>query len=261
MPDFQAITRTTHAGKRWKRYGSYAFAARNALVPLSVQELPRAALHLPIAFVASDGEPFTPVAVLGFQPGQNLFVAPDGRWQGGYTPAACRAHPFALASLPGGEQVLAFDAGSGLLAETGGEPFYDADGQPAQAVRDILAFLTQLQADRERTRHICQALAAHPLFQPWPLKVQTEAGERQVDGLHRIDEAALHALPAEPLKALQQAGALPLVYCQLLSMQHLPLLGRLAQAHSKPAPAPLVTPGGELDLGFLNDNGTLRFGA
>ena len=98
------------------------------------------------------------MAVLGFQPGQNLFVAPDGRWQGGYTPAACRAHPFALASLPGGEQVLAFDAGSGLLAETGGEPFYDADGQPAQAVRDILAFLTQLQADRERTRHICQAL-------------------------------------------------------------------------------------------------------
>ena len=73
--------------------------------------------------------------------------------------------------------------------------------------------------------------------------------------------AALHALLAEPLKALQQAGALPLVYCQLLSMQHLPLLGRLAQAHSKPAPAPLVTPGGELDLGFLNDNGTLRFGA
>ena len=79
MPTFQAISSTTHADKRWKRYDSYAFAAHDALAPLVAQELPRAVLHLPIAFVAQDGQ-FTPVAVLGIQPGQNLFVAPEGRW-------------------------------------------------------------------------------------------------------------------------------------------------------------------------------------
>lgn len=260
MPTFHAIAQSTHADKRWKRYTSYAFAAKEALTPLVAQELPRAVLHLPIAFVRQD-EQFMPVAMLGIQPGQNLFVAPDGRWLCGYTPAAYRAHPFALANLPDGQQVLAFDADSGLLTEAEGEAFYDSEGRPAQAVQDILAFLTQVQANRAQTLHTCKALAEHSLIQPWPIAVQTEAGERQVDGLYRIDEAALNALPAESLKALQQAGALPMVYCQLLSMQHLPLLGQLAQAHRKAAQPLPVAPNGELDLSFLSNNGTLCFGA
>lgn len=260
MPTFHAIAQSTHADKRWKRYTSYAFAAKEALTPLVAQELPRAVLHLPIAFVRQD-EQFMPVAMLGIQPGQNLFVAPDGRWLCGYTPAAYRAHPFALANLPDGRQVLAFDADSGLLTEAEGEAFYDSEGRPAQAVQDILAFLTQVQANRVQTLHTCKALAEHSLIQPWPIAVQTEAGERQVDGLYRIDEAALNALPAESLKALQQAGALPIVYCQLLSMQHLPLLGQLAQAHRKAAQPLPVAPNGELDLSFLSNNGTLSFGA
>jgi hypothetical protein len=260
MPNYQAIAKTTHTDKRWKRYSSYAFASKDALAPLVAQELPRAMLHLPIAFVAQEAQ-FTPVAVLGIQPGQNLFVAPDGRWLGAYTPAAYRAYPFALANLPDGQQVLAFDAGSGLFSETEGETFYDREGHPAQAVQDILGFLTQVQANRHVTQRICQALAQHQLFQPWPITVQADGGERQVDGLFRIDEAALNALPAESLKALQQAGALPVVYCQLLAMQHLSLLGQLAQAHRQAAQMQPITPDGELDLSFLNNNGTLSFGA
>lgn len=260
MPTFHAITQSTHADKRWKRYTSYAFAAKEALAPLVAQELPLAVPHLPIAF-ARQNDQFAPVAVLGLQSGQNLFGAPDGRWLGAYTPAAYRAHPFALANLPDGQQVLAFDADSGLLTDGEGEVFYDGEGRPAQAVQDILAFLTQVYANRAQTQHICQALAEHQLIQPWPITVQTEAGGRQVDGLYRVDEAALNALPAESLKALQQAGALPMVYCQLLSMQHLPLLGQLAQAHRNAAQPLPAAPNGELDLSFLSNNGTFSFGA
>ena len=260
MPTFHAIAQSTHAHKRWMRYTSYAFAAHDALAPLVVQELPRAALHLPIAFVHQD-EQFTPVAVLGIQPGQNLFVAPDGRWLGGYPPAAYRAHPFALANLPDGQQVLAFDADSGLLTEAEGEAFYDSEGRPAQAVQEILGFLTRVQASRAQTQRICKALAEQQLLQPWPITVQAQAGERRVDGLYRIDETALNALAAESLKALQQAGALPMVYAQLLSMQHLPLLGQLAQARHKAAQPLPTAPDGELDLSFLGNNGTISFGA
>ncbi len=62
-----------------------------------------------------------------------------------------------------------------------------------------------------------------------PLVVQ----ERQVQGLHRVSEIKFNALGAEALHRLHQAGALPLINCQQLSMQHLPLLGKLAQAHAK----------------------------
>lgn len=272
MPKFQAVAKGTHQNLRWKRYTSYTFVAQDTLAPLVAQELVRAALHLPIALVARDaqGTQFAPMAVLGVLPGHNLFVAPDGRWLGGYTPAAYRSHPFALAATPDGQQVLAVDADSGLITDSpnSGEPFYDSEGKPTQAVQEIVGFLTQVQANRAQTERICAALAQHQLIQPWPVTIQTPAGERTLSGLHRIDEAAFNALPADALKALQHIGALPLVYCQLLSMQHLPQLAQLAQAHAQhqakaqaKAAQPLpTTPQGDLDLSFLSQGGTLSFG-
>ena len=67
-------------------------------------------------------------------------------------------------------------------------------------------------------------------------------------------------MSADALKALQQAGALPMIYCQLLSMQHLPLLGQLAEAHRKAAQPLPTTPKGELDLSFLSTDGAFKFG-
>ncbi|MFP5481887.1 MAG: SapC family protein [Gammaproteobacteria bacterium] len=261
MPHFQPVSLTTHAAKRWRRYGSYAFAAQDAVAPLVAHELPRALLHLPIAFVAQ-GEQLMPVAVLGLQPGRNLFVAPDGRWLGGYTPAAYRGFPFQLAGTPDGQQVLVFDADSGLLSDTEGEPFFDEEGQPAKPVKAVLDFLSQVQANRVATQRICQLLVHHGVVQPWPITVKGAQGEQQVQGLHRIDEARLNQLDGAALQALQQAGALPVAYCQLLSMQHLATLGQLAQAHAQlQAHTPLPTTAkGELDLEFLNRDGTLSFG-
>jgi len=256
MPDFQAVSRATHASLRWRRYSSYAFAAGDAIAPLVAQELPRAAVALPIAFIASE-ERFLPVAVQGLAPGRNLFVAPDGRWLGGYVPAVYRGYPFALADTADGQQVLCFDAESGLLSDTKGEPFFDAEGAPAPPVREVIEFLSQVHANREATTQLCAVLQRHGLIQPWPARIQTESGEQAIEGLHRIDEAALNALSSEAFDELRHAGGLPLIYSQLLSMQHMPILGRLAQAHAmvaKPAA------GGELDLEFLKQDGTIRFG-
>jgi hypothetical protein len=40
MPNYQVITKTTYANKRWLRYSSYAHAADAALMPLAHTELP-----------------------------------------------------------------------------------------------------------------------------------------------------------------------------------------------------------------------------
>lgn len=263
MPHFQAVSRTTHADKRWKRYDNYHFAARDAVVPLVVQELARALMHLPIGFIKQQ-DVFVPVAVLGLQPGQNLFVTADGRWIGGYTPAAYRGYPFRLAASADGQSVLVIDEDSGLISDTEGEAFFDQDGHPAKAVKEVLDFLGQVQSNRALTLRVCAVLAEHHLIQPWPIAVQSEDGERRLEGLYRIDEAALNALPTEAFATLRQAGALPVAYCQLLSMQHLQTLGKLADAHAsakaQSQAALPTTETGELDLEFLNNNGTISFG-
>ena len=268
----QPVTPQQHGALRWKRFAAYTFAAEDAVVPLVAHEVSRAAMALPLAFVkapAKGGETaattYVLMAVLGLGKGQNLFVAPDGRWLGSYIPSAYRGYPFQLANTPDGQQVLCLRNGSGLVSDTegdtGGERFFDDDGQPSQAVKEVLGFLTQVAQNRQVTQRIVALLAEKGLIQPWSIKTQSQAGERAIEGLYRIDEAKLNELSAEDLKALQTAGALPLAYAQLLSMQHLQTLGKLAQARASQPEVRPTTSTGELDLEFLNKNGTISFGA
>lgn len=262
MPNFQAVSKNTHTDKRWKRYDNYIFAAQDAVTPLVVQELARALMHLPIGFIKQQND-FVPVAVLGLQAGQNLFVSPDGRWIGAYTPAAYRGYPFQLATTSDGQTVLVVDEDSGLVNDTEGERFFDEAGDPAKPVKDVLDFLSQVQNNRALTQRICAVLAEHQLIQPWPITLQSEGAERKVEGLYRIDERMMNALSPEAFEAIRQAGALSVAYCQLLSMQHLQTLGKLAEAHAsaKAQNGTLLTnPNGELDLEFLNNSGTISFG-
>lgn len=229
MPKFIAISKEIHASKRWKRIGNYSFAAKDTVVPLVLQELPYALMHLPIGFIQQQ-EKFVPVAILGLHPAQNLFVAPDGRWIGGYIPAAYRGYPFRLAETTDGQRILVIDEDSGFITDNDGEFFFDDDGTPSQALKGILDFLNQAHANQEPTQHICKVLAEHLLIKPWPINLQDREGARKVEGLYCIDEAAMNALPSEGFEALRQAKALSIAYCQLLSMQHIQKLGQLAQA-------------------------------
>src|SRR5690606_25788129 len=259
MAKLQVVSKELHAGKRWQRYASYSFATGDSVAALVAQELPRACMTLPIGFISvNDG--YVPVAVQGLAAGKNLLVAPDGRWLGGYVPAAYRGYPFALANTDNGQQqVLCIIEDSGLISDDTGEAFFGEDEKPTQAVTDVLNFLGQIAANRVATKQACAVLQKHNLIQPWPIKVQAEGGEQNVQGLFRIDEAAMNQLDPEPLAELQKSGALPMAFCQLLSMQHLAKLGKLAQQHAA-AEAALQPAGGDLDLEFLNDGGTINFG-
>lgn len=262
MASYIPLSKTAHAGQRWQRHIDYGFAAQDAVAALVAHELPKAMLALPIGFVAT-GTAFAPVAVQGLAPGQNLWVAPDGRWLGGYTPAAYRGHPFALVPAEDGQQVLCIDPASLQDGGAQGEPLFGSDGALAPTVQQVLDFFTQVRANAEATARICAVLQQHRLIAPWEITVQDGQGERSVRGLHRIDEAALNALPAEAFEAVRQAGALPVVYCQLLSMQHLPWLGQMAHERSQAAAQPRPLPqksNGELDLEFLSQSGTFSFG-
>ncbi len=264
MPNYQAVSKSVHAHLRWKRYRTYQFAALDAVAPLVEQELSKVCVALPVAFIQQGGQ-FIPAAVQGLQPGQNLFVTPDGRWIGPYTPAAYRAYPFALATAENNQLVLCMDADSGLVGEEHTEHFFNEQGEPSESIQSVMNFLQQVRQNRQRTQHLCAALAAEGLIQPWPITVKTDSGEQSVQSLYRIDEAKLNSLDADALYRVHQSGALPMAYCQLLSMQHLQALGKLAEAHAqakaKTQPPLPTIPSGELDLGFLNNGGTLSFGA
>lgn len=235
MPNYIPVNNEAHATKRWRRYESYTFAASESILPLVAAELPRVVAAFPIAFIQRNSA-FFPVALLGLEQGRNLFVAANGQWVGAYVPSALRGHPFRLAHTEDNKLVLCVDQDSGLITDgPEGEPFFDESGNPSASVAQIMDFLQQVEGNRQATARMCTVLAERGLIKSWSITLKTPEGDKSLEGLFQVDEQAMNQLPGEAFLELRQAGVLPMAYCQLLSMQHLASLGKLAEAHAHAA--------------------------
>lgn len=233
------ISRDRHAGRGWHRFRSYGFAAGTILVPLAGAELARAVHAFPVAFLR-EGARFVLVAVLGIEPGRNVFVTADGRWVASYIPARLRGYPFVEARTEDGRTVIAIDEDSGLLTGPGdgpgdgqGTPLFDDEGGLSPTLRGVADFLRKLEQSRSATQAAVDALAAAGAIAPWSFNTMVGGAPRSVTGLFTVDEAVLQGLADEAFLALRRHGSLAVAYAQLLSKSHVDLLGRLAGAHAE----------------------------
>ncbi|GAB6059019.1 SapC family protein [Desulfonatronum parangueonense] len=235
MPNYLPVSKENHGSKRWTRFESYAFASKEIFLPLVAAELPKAVTAFPIAFIQQN-DAFFPVALLSLEQGKNLYVSANGQWIGAYVPSALRGYPFKLARTENTQLVLCVDQDSGLITDgPEGEPFFDESGSPSKPIKAVLDFLQKVEENQQSTVMMCAMLTKHGVIKPWVITLKTSSGDRNIEGLYQIDETALNQLPGEAFLELRQAGALPMAYCQLLSMQHLATLGKLAEAHAKVA--------------------------
>lgn len=237
-PQPHLVTRDRHGAKKWLRHSGYAFAGPINVAPIAAAELSHAARALPLAFVQQEDKPVL-VALMGLLPGQNLFVAPDGRWLGLYVPAALRGYPFRLGRTngEGNNFALLVDEASNLVIDQAvgdqGIPFFDDAGNPHPETQKVLEFLAKTRQSMEMSERAVAALADKGVLEAWPLQIKDGEEERQVAGVSRINEAALNALSPDDLTLLRDSGALAIAYAQLLSMGNLAVLSTLAQAHAK----------------------------
>lgn len=229
MTNFVPVNQARHGDMGWRPAANYAFAAKRNLVPLVASEFGKAAVSAPIAFVP-EAEGFVAVAVFSLLPEDNLFVTPAGQWVGGYAPAALRAYPFQFGHVSGQQAVLMVDEDSGLVFENDpqAERFFEADGAPSPAIGRVMEFLGQLDRERFVTQQAITALNEAGLIQPWPLSVIICGKETAVNGLHRIDEAALRALDDAEFCKLRRFSVLSLAYAQLLSSGLVSIFERLS---------------------------------
>lgn len=219
MSDWLSLNPDVHAQAGWRRFTSYAFAAREARTPVLMAELTQVLPWYPLAFVPRPERAPTCyhlVALLAPHPGQNLYLAADGRWLAPYVPSQFRAYPFALGETGG----LAIDRASGLFADpaaAGMTRFYGSDGGLTETTARIIEFLQQRRDGLVLTQRLVDQLAAHGLLAPWPLRWQPTGSPETIDGLWRVDEERLRTLAPGAYAELAHSGALGLAYAQLFS--------------------------------------------
>ena len=190
-------------------------------VPAEFRELQA---HYPIVFQKSaDGTTFHPVALLGFQDGQNLFLDADG-WDAGYLPLAIEREPF-LIGRDGGELLVHVDLDSPRLSRSDGEPLFLAHGGTTDLLEHINSVLLTLHEGLQATPAFVAALLAHDLLESFVLDVEQPDGSQQrLAGFYTIAEERLAALDGAALAQLHRAGHLQSVFMAVASLSNLAAL-------------------------------------
>jgi hypothetical protein len=258
-----ALNPEAHRFHGWQRYQSYAYTAKASMVPVAIAELQHLLPLYTLAFRKSSAEQYQLVAVLGFEPQDNLYVNADGRWKLPYVPAVFRSYPYVMAKHKVAEEernVLCFNKSSGLYRElpdelAGEMRFFQDDGSLAPHMLKLVKFLEQMTHFQQVTQNAVNVLAEEGLLAEWTfIKKDQEKQLRPMQTLFRIDQQALAQIPADTLKRLQTSNALTIAYAQSFSMARLGVLEQLhnarhSQAQSQQSAQDFFMTDGD-DLGF-----------
>ena len=201
----------------------FTFAAKQHFIPLHVGEFGPAGINFPIVFA---GPEYTPLAVMGLNNAENLFISEDGVYRGGvYAPAFLRRYPFVVAKdEPNNRMVVCIDRASDLFTEDKPDVLLFENGEPSAFTKNCIEFCTQFDMDRVRTESFVTLLKELDLFEA----KQTSYTPRLPDGTNgepqliaeysAVSETKLNALSAEKLAELRNSGALTQIYAHLMSL-------------------------------------------
>jgi hypothetical protein len=223
------LDKQAHAGLGLPAESNYQWCSALNAVFLNASEFGRASLDFPIAFTRDEqsGE-FMPIAVLGMKAKQNLFVSSEGQWRPqSYIPAYFRRFPFCIAEvpMPNGEAAQRMICVQENCLRPSKTPLFDVHGNPTTIWPPILKLLEAIEATRQQTRVLVRRLEALELLVPFDAIAVPRQGEQlRLQGMFRVDEEKLQAIPGKDLRTMMKRGELRAVYAHLISLEN---FGRL----------------------------------
>ena len=204
----------------------------------------------PIVFVRAgkdgDGrEQVAPIAVLGLQPEQNLYLA-GGHWRAGYIPAVLRSYPFCIGRVDAERFAICVDMSWPGVGPGEGQALFEADGQPAPLLQEMRKHFERLEGEIQRTRLTCARLLELDLLRDMRFDASLSDGRKHsVDGFLTVDAAKVQELPNNLVGELHRNGILGLIQLHWVSLGN---MRRLVEWHversaAAPAAAPVAAAG------------------
>jgi hypothetical protein len=211
-----------HADAGLSRKINFSFTKPTNSVPINVQEFGLVAKTYPIVFTGDDLS--APVAILGLENSQNVFVDSKGEWEkGAYIPAYVRRYPFAFT---GNEEqlILCVDESSDRFKAKAGkddDKFFDGKEQ-TEFTQAALQYCTEYQRDQAFSLAFAKALSEKGLLIERQITANLEGRDKPVvlGGFKVIDEEKVNNLDDKTVQEWYKNGFLALLSFQLLSMSN-----------------------------------------
>lgn len=204
------LNNVDHHDLRLIARGGRAFGDAVNQVLVYPTEFEAAAREFPILLRPDADGRLRPVAVLGLERDDNLFLGADGSWQSAYVPAMLDARPFAIAATEDGADLqILVDPDHPRLSREQGAPLFREHGGHAPALEAMLGTLRAIYVGNTLLDPLVEALTAAGLLRPFD--IQLRAGPDRayaISDAQTIDRERLAALDGPALEALHRAGFL-----------------------------------------------------
>ncbi|NTU57885.1 MAG: SapC family protein [Chlorobiaceae bacterium] len=200
----------------------FLFAADLLTVMIVSSEFYDVGRQFPIIFTISPDKVVQPVALLGFEEGENLFVDEDGKWTGRYIPAYLRRYPFITTDESvDGQAIVCFDEAFDGFNLEGGTALFE-NGEPTAKTVEIQNFLQGYLQQLQQTRAFGAMLLEKDLLREISAQANLVDGRSYgLNGMHMVDEQKFAELSDDEVAHMFRNGTLPLIYAHLLSMRNL----------------------------------------
>ena len=237
MPNYALLNNVTHGDVKviTDRAPQYGDAIQQT--PVFPFEFRNVQACYPILFQQDGAGDFSPLALFGFEPGENLFLGQSG-WQAPYIPAMVRREPFLIGyqqSSGDGEphrtRVLSIDMDHPRVNNERGEPLFQPLGGRTTFLENAADLLESIYLGIEHGKTFSGALQKHDLLESMTLEIELKAGSRnQLIGFHCLNEEKVQGLSAEALGELNANGFLMPIFMVIASMGNLQALAELKNA-------------------------------
>lgn len=165
-----------------------------------------------------------PVAVLGFDANQNLFLNDDG-WDAPYIPVMVQRQPFLIATGGEGDNetpVVSLDLDHPRVSADEGESLFDSEGGTTEFLGQKITLLDKLHRGLQHGKGFVDALLQHELLEPITLDIVfNDGGKASVQGFYTIAEEQLYRLGGDALESLNQSGYLQPVFMAVASLSRM----------------------------------------
>lgn len=219
---------------------TYSFAAKTNSVFVAATEFALAARDYPIVFARDSEQKLVPVTLLGLRPDENLLVADNGTWQGGYLPAYIRRYPFILASAEQESNqftVCLDESFSGFNTASEGEKLLQDNGEQSDYLKRSVSFLQEFHNHTLVTEKFCAAIDAADILEPMQAQIALNSGDKlSLSGFFCVRREQLKKLEQAQLMELFSSDYLELIYLHMHSLANVEhLMERLTQRLEKAA--------------------------
>lgn len=227
------LDKEKHSALKVNPVHNYEFVKDTHLASATLREFAQVASCMPIVFINDQASGnFHTIAMFGLEQNSNLYFQND-KWMGHIVPLNVQRYPFDV--RPDGEKLgVFFDENSSLIGDEGEALFTEA-GEPSEYLNKQQQMLGDIANSEMATQRFIKEVVDLGLLDTIQLAVQYVNGEnRNVTGLHSINEKRLNELPDDKILELKKSGHLGAIYTSMLSLGQLNRLVQLSSTTDKP---------------------------